>query len=389
MQFKILEEARVICSNRNSFQNYFGWSTVGKLPGGELALVSSGMRIKHLCPFGKAVICYSRDEGKTWTLPAPVIDTPLDDRDAGIASNGKKVIVTSFNNTVAIQHKWNEEQKTQNDDHIRSASGNNLYANSPDTLYHLVKGYLDNVNAKEAEEKFLGSTYRVSEDGGYTFGEIKKVPITTPHGPAVSPDGKFVYIGTRFDVSKLNDGDIACYIMNDNDEFELVGTIDNPEPVDGDEVMPCEPHSIVLPDGKIIVHIRIQSTANNSTCSNVFTTYQSESYDGGKTFTKPHPLFEDKRFGSPAHLMLHSSGVLVSTLGVRDVPFGIRLIVSKDMGKTWEDLGLLYDNKGVSADIGYPSSVELGDGSILTAFYGHEKKGAPSEIMQIIWKLDL
>ena len=153
--------------------------------------------------------------------------------------------------------------------------------------------------------------------------------------------------------------------------------------------MPCEPHSIVLPDGKIIVHIRVQSTANNSTCSNVFTTYQSESYDGGKTFTKPHPLFEDRRFGSPAHLMLHSSGVLVSTLGVRDVPFGIRLIVSKDMGKTWEDLGLLYDNKGVSADIGYPSSVELGDGSILTAFYGHEKKGAPSEIMQIIWKLDL
>lgn len=387
MNIEIVSGARVICSNRESFQSYFAWPTVGRLPGGELALVGSGFRIKHLCPFGKAIICYSRNEGKSWTLPAPVIDTPLDDRDGGIASNGNKVIVTSFNNTVAIQHKWNEEQKLCDDDHIRSASENNLYLNTPDSLYHLVKGYLDNVNAKEAEEKFLGSVYKISEDGGFTFGEIKKIPVTCPHGPGVLNDGRFIYVGTSFNPDKGNDNDLACYVMNNEGDFELTGKIENLEPIDGVEVMICEPHTLVLPDGKIIVHIRVQSSGENSTKSTFFTTYQSESCDGGKTFTKPHLLFADKRFGAPAHLMLTKSGVIVSTLGLRDEPYGIKVIISEDNGESWQDMGLIYNNNCASQDIGYPSSVELNDGTILTTFYAHQTKDAPSEIMQVVWKL--
>ena len=30
---------------------------------------------------------------------------------------------------------------------------------------------------------YLGSTYKISEDGGYTFGELKLAPVTSPHGP--------------------------------------------------------------------------------------------------------------------------------------------------------------------------------------------------------------
>ena len=388
MKINILSDAKLICSNRTSFQNYFAWSTVARLPGGELGLACSGYRIKHICPFGKSVISYSRDEGETWTLPAPVIDTPLDDRDGGIATNGKDVIVTTFNNTVAMQRKWNEEAKVQNDDHIRSAGNNGLFENSVDTIYNFVGSYLDNVNAQDAEEKFLGSLYRVSHDGGYTFGEIKKLPITAPHGPCAFPDGRFIYVGTEFDTKNGNDNNIACYITNENGEFEFVSRIDNLDPIDGDEVNVCEPHTIVLPNGKIVVHIRVQSKVANSIHSSIFTTYQCESFDEGKTFTHPHPIFEDRRFGSPPHLMLHSSGVLISSIGFRDNPYGVRIIASKDMGETWQDLGFIYTNNGVSADIGYPSSVELKDGSILTAFYAHEKKGSPSEIFKIVWKLE-
>ena len=48
----------------------------------------------------------------------------------------------------------------------------------------------------------------------------------------------------------------------------------------------------------------------------------------------------------------------------------------------------LYQNSSVSADLGYPSSVELEDGSILTVFYGHPEPGASAELMQIVWKVD-
>ena len=62
MKIKVLSEAKVMCSNRNSTFSYFGWPSVERLPGGELAMVASGFRIRHACPFGKGVICYSYDE---------------------------------------------------------------------------------------------------------------------------------------------------------------------------------------------------------------------------------------------------------------------------------------------------------------------------------------
>lgn len=41
-------------------------------------------------------------------------------------------------------------------------------------------------------------------------------------------------------------------------------------------------------------------------------------------------------------------------------------------------------NRGISADLGCPTSVELEDGSILTVFYSHPEQGAFGKIMQLI-----
>ena len=100
MKTEIIGKPEVIMSNKNSKHNYFAWPTVARLKDGTIAVGASGFRFFHICPFGKAVISYSRDGGKTYSLPAPVIDTPLDDRDAGICPFGESgVIFTSFNNT--------------------------------------------------------------------------------------------------------------------------------------------------------------------------------------------------------------------------------------------------------------------------------------------------
>ena len=91
-------EPQVIMSNPESKHSYFGWPTATRLQNGKIAVVASGFRERHICPFGKTVISYSENDGETYTMPAPVIDTVLDDRDTGLCPFGKSgLIVTSFN----------------------------------------------------------------------------------------------------------------------------------------------------------------------------------------------------------------------------------------------------------------------------------------------------
>ncbi|MBO5747039.1 MAG: hypothetical protein J6S13_08140, partial [Clostridia bacterium] len=163
MKIKKIGDPKVIMCNPDSYHNYFAWPTIAKLQNGKIAVVASGFRLKHVCPFGKAVICYSENNGETYTAPAPIIDTPLDDRDAGILAFGESnVLITSFNNTVEFQK--GEAEKYGGD------KGGYQVA------------YLNRVEA-EAEEKFLGSTFKISNDCGVTFGPLHKSPVTSPHGP--------------------------------------------------------------------------------------------------------------------------------------------------------------------------------------------------------------
>ena len=351
-----VKETKVICSNpTNPNHAYFAWPTVVRLQDGRLAMVASGFRRKHVCPFGKVVICYSEDEGKTWTRPTIVMDTPLDDRDAGILPFGENsVMITSFNNTKEMQRTWNTE-------------ANNPYIN----------GYLDVLNGEEAEKRYLGSTFVISHDGTKTFSDIMRIPVTAPHGPVLMQDGSILYVGRTFskDDKVMETDGIKAYKVYSDGTYEKLGEIENIDP----EILSCEPHAIVLENGKILVHIRVQN-------SGYFTIYQSESCDGGKTFTKPHALLE-KRGGAPAHLLELSDGTLISAYGYRNEPYGIKVMVSYDCGETWDTGHDIYVN-GVSADLGYPASVELENGDILTVFYAKETINSPAVIMQTIWHLD-
>ena len=92
MQIELIGKPKKIMSNPYSRHGYFAWPTVARLQDGKIMAGASGFRIEHICPFGKAVISYSFDNGETYTPPAPVIDTPLDDRDVGICTFGKKAL---------------------------------------------------------------------------------------------------------------------------------------------------------------------------------------------------------------------------------------------------------------------------------------------------------
>ena len=360
---------RVICENPDSPFGYFGWPSVIRLPDGALAMACSGLRLAHVCPFGKGVICYSRDEGEHWTAPAIALDTPLDDRDCGLTVfGGGRVILTSFNNTVAFQRDRNRRREENCDPSERA-------------LGSLVRAYLDAVEASGREREYLGSTYRISEDGGYTFGPVRRVPVTAPHGPLALRDGALLYVGRRFsrDDSPARDGlpHVEAWRSPDGENWERVGAIEDIWE-DGERLLSCEPHALELPDGRILVHTRVQGGTTPT-----FTLYQSESTDGGRTFTRPRPLLP-RQGGAPAHLLAHSGGALMSLYGYRQPPYGIRAMFSRDGGATWDADWVLYDG-GQSGDLGYPATVECADGTLLTVYY--ENVGGRAVIKACRWAL--
>ncbi|MBQ2974316.1 MAG: exo-alpha-sialidase [Clostridia bacterium] len=349
-------DARIIMSNPESKHNYFAWPTAARLQNGKIAVVASGFRCRHICPFGKTVISYSEDDGESYTAPAPVIDTVLDDRDGGILPFGKSgVIVTSFNNTTEFQRGIPEL-----------------------TAYD--SAYLDTVTP-EQEKKALGACFRISNDCGVTFGEIFKSPVSSPHGPVELPDGTLLWVGSTYNPKDEYRSDTDCvqaHKINPDGTMEYVGRIENVE-IDGAEPISCEPYAVVLDDGTILVHIRVETVDDS-----IFTIYQSESHDNGKTWSEPRQLLPLSG-GAPSHILKHSSGVLVCTYGYRNPPYGIKVMFSEDSGKNWDCGYDIYLSDVNDSDIGYPSSVELADGSILTVFYALDGEGGPAVIMQQKW----
>ena len=353
MKIKLIDKPQIIMSNPKSIHNYFAWPTVSLLKNNKIMVGASGFRIEHICPFGKAVVSVSTDNGETYTLPKPIIDTPLDDRDAGICTFGDNgVIVTSFNNSINMQREHNKE---------------NEYAQS----------YIDTIT-KEDEEKYLGSLFRVSTDGGITFGEIFHSPVTSPHGPTELKDNTILWAGNNF--NDYNSG-IEVYSINaKNGKCDFVGKIT----LNNKNIVLCEPHLIELENSDLLCLIRGEDLGETDS---IFTIFQSISSDKGKTWSTPQMLL-DETGGAPPHILKLKSGKLLCTYGRRKLPFGIMAMISSDNGKTWETDIRLYENF-VSDDIGYPSTIELENGTLLTVFYAKENdETEPCVIMQQKWKIE-
>ncbi len=365
MEIQKIGGLSVVMKNEYSLHGYFGWPSVARI-GNKIAVTASGYRLAHVCPFGKAVMCFSFDNGQTYTNPTPVIDTVLDERDTGIAVKGNTVVVTSFNNATVFQRNWHDLGKYKS--------------------YRLA--YLDGITP-EQEKQALGSLYRFSYDGGITFGAIHKSPITSPHGPLFSKDGRLLWVGRNFDpldnTFKEGENFISVYEILPDETMKKIGEIENIVIPGKGLVASCEPCVVELDDGKLICHIRVQQRGD---MPYFLTIYQTESEDGGKTWTTPHALISEKD-GAPSHLIKHSSGVLLATYGRRIPPYGICVMASTDGGKTWDTNNALY-NEGSNGDLGYPCTVELDDGSLLTVFYAHyPDSDSQSVILQQRWRFTL
>lgn len=89
--------------------------------------------------------------------------------------------------------------------------------------------------------------------------------------------------------------------------------------------------------------------------------------DDGKTWRYDQALTEASQH--PAHVQRLKNGKLLLTYGNRIAgEFGVAVKFSDDNGKTWSKESLIIDDL-TSRDSGYPSSVQLPDGKIMTAYY--------------------
>ena len=342
---------------------YQAWPSVCRDENGVLYAVCSGHRIAHVGPYGKNLMFVSHDEGETWSAPQIVNDTFLDDRDAGVLSMGDgKMLISWFN--LQPEFYWNREEEF-----------------SKGAYPDLMKAMYDHWHQLSPEDSFHGSFVRLSQDSGKTWGEKIRVPVTAPHGPIQLKNGDLFYIGKLHDENGdfHNSLPIGVYKSeNGGKDWSYLSTIPIPEGTIGDNFH--EPHAVELPNGRILGAIRAQG----ANVAHTFTIYLTHSDDGGKTWSIP---VSTDFCGSPPHLMLHSSGAVIMTYASRKSPdFGERVRVSYDGGLTWSEETEL--NIVSPRDLGYPATVELSDGSLLTVYYQRYENDPYCSILYTKWSLD-
>ena len=343
-------------------QYYHGWPTVTRRKSGELSLIYSGGREEHVCPFGRLELMRSHDEGKTWGWPCVVLDTGIDNRDAGILETAKgTLLVTTFTSLDYLDLLREAEQIP--------AGQPGTWAPERLKRWQAARYRLTNLQRKS----LLGVWMIRSTDGGLTWSTPYHCGVDSPHGPIQLSDGRLLYVG------KAIGGDErvgVCESTDDGQTWRWFAEIP-PRPGDNAQADYHELHAVEAAAGRLVAQIR------NHNATNSFETLQTESSDGGITWTSPHSIGV---WGVPSHLLRLKDGRLLMTYGYRREPFGNQARVSNDHGHTWSE-AMTISGDGVGIDLGYPSTVQLADGSLLSVWYELLKENPRAVLRQSHWTL--
>lgn len=364
----------VVLRHPYSVLGYFAWPTLARIDSGTLAVACSGDRLNHISPFGQNQLVFSNDEGQTWSCPMLVNDTWLDDRDAGLlaVSDGRILLSwfsTGFDLIERRRHVWEQ---------ILSADE-----------FKLIDAYMA---ASTPDPGFgPGSYVRLGSKDGRYWGKAIAVPLSAPHGPISLRNGNLLYVGRQREATATAAGKSAdwqewielcavegqpalpriCAYQSDDcgETWSYLSTISIPDDTDRRNFF--EPHAIELPDGRLLAVLRYEERPGIESHYPKLCLFTSFSADGGRTWSAAKYI--PQAIGAPGHLTYHSSGALLCSYNERDYTGPGRrnlehVLVSYDDGQTWP-LDLILTQPAFDWDIGYPSTVELNDGSLLTVYY--------------------
>ncbi len=356
---------------------YIGWPTIGKTSDGTLLIVFSGDRDGHIDPFGKTMLVRSSDGGQTWAAPELINDTPLDDRDAGLCVCRDGTVVVSWFTSHYTDEKYmamcqTEEEIARRQTYLQNFKQENIPLWAGASL--------------ENGRYVLGHWIRRSTDGARTWEDPVRVPPATPHGPIELADGRLLFVGisTNHGRCERRGHLLAAESCDKGKTWSVIGKISMFPRYPGDQpdgyAYLCEPHVTEIAPGKLLAMARYEEQPRYRKRCRL---WQFTSDDGGYHWTEPREL---PIWGKPPHLLRLRDGRLLVTYGHR--PYGQRACISTDGGESWDyDHEIILRNDAPTGDLGYPSSVELDDGSILTAYYQQEHAVEKPCLMTTHWRL--
>ena len=288
-------------------------------------IVAASERKEHCCPYGREVIMRSKDNGNTWSLPQEVYNSDLDDRDSNLTTlkNGT-LLLSWFTSTAFETCGWNERSARITD---------------------------------KMREELLGTWMLKSHDSGDTW---EPIPIKIPVGMHISPvelsDGSLISIGWDFGLGK-DEKNLASYkSLDQGATWRKTSNIECARLPDGRPEL-NENHVIDTGNGNLVALFR--------KCNDFLR--QAFSTDCGETWTKPEVT---KIWGYPPQMIKLHNGNILCVYGQRKTPYSIRGVISRDNGRTWDtdNIFTIYEWAD-EPDMGYPGSLEVAPGEILTVFY--------------------
>jgi len=318
---------------------YCAWPSVATTSGGDLVVLFTKTE-EHLGPDGAILLSRSTDNGKTWLRPVVVLDSPVDDRESGI---------TTLRDGRIVGHFWSTFHTKE------------LYESLPPNSYgrDLLNKWITTVGQQEYRDakRNSGASTAVSSDGGRTWSRLGRGHDSV-HGGIELSSGSLLLASYREtpDSISVHTADSA------SGPWRRLAMIVSPHP---ESISLCEPHMVQLKTGRIIMMIRVNARPYKDLDPRCVL-WETYSDDNGKTWVAP---FATPLWGFPPHLLLLADGRVLCTYGYRRPPYGQRACVSDD-GVTWSLLQeVILRDDAPNGDLGYPASVELERGIILTVYY--------------------
>lgn len=296
---------------------------------------------EHISIDGDVVMLRSKDHGKTWGDRQVIAGIPnLDEREGcGVQLADGTIVVGIF--------------------------FNNLYGNLGTYKPPEAEGH------PHPDMRALGTYIITSKDDGHTWSapaviDTAGMPFKNMEGPTdapiAMPDGSILMavIGYGIDGDAKNTGAVMLRSGDAGKSWSYLSTIaGDPGGKLGQLV---EPGIVRTRTGRIVAAMR-----NEGPDHPIYLTWSD---DEGKTWV---PVKKTSLYGGPVDLVQLSDGRIMATYGVRPVhsiPAGIRACFSSDNGETFDlktEVQLRSDF--VNWDVGYPESLELSDGRVLSVYY--------------------
>ncbi|MHB9134015.1 MAG: sialidase family protein [Armatimonadota bacterium] len=286
----------------------------------------------HIGISGTLAVSTSTDGGKCWSDPVEITPRWEDSRNPAFGVNAHGELIAAF--WKASLHNYTEDP---------AGTGRHYDSNADPERYLTVPATFICRSADNGKTWSTPTPYTSRYLGlASPYGRI----ISTSDGTLLMP----VYGTPREPMEGTRDISILLRSTDGGQKW-------------GDESLVAVGHNetsfAILPSGRMIAAARSES-------GHIAVLFSD---DAGYTWSNPQQVTRDGEH--PADLTVLQSGRLQLTFGRRIRPMGCGVLFSDDGGQTWDyDHEVLLAGDGVqNVDLGYPSTVQLADGQLITVLY--------------------